>query len=102
LGSQELTREEFDKDKAKYEKQAKDGRTTIGQGANDYWLWYKTRAALVATDDWRDSTINVDVENSIITLKGTVSSNAQKQKAVTVAKSIDGVKTVKNFLKISK
>ena len=31
--SKEVTREEFDKDKARYEKEAKDAGSTIGQGA---------------------------------------------------------------------
>jgi len=96
-----LTREEFDKDKAKYEKQAKDVGNAIGQGPNDSWLWYKTRAQLVKTDELRDSTINIDVDNSVVTIKGKVSSKAQKEKAVSVAKSVDGVKAVKDLLKIS-
>src|SRR5687767_12885348 len=63
----EMTREDFDKDKAKYEKEAKDAGSTIGQGANDMWLWTKVRAALLATDDLRESTINVDVANDVVT-----------------------------------
>ena len=61
----------------------------------------KTRAALLATDDLRESTINVDVANDVVTLKGTVANAAQKTRAEQVAKAIDGVKSVKNELKVA-
>jgi hyperosmotically inducible protein len=96
----DITRADFDRDKAKYEGKAKSSGATIGQGANDLWLWTKTRSALATTDDLRDSTINVDVENDVVTLKGSVGSQAQKTKAETVAKGIDGVKSVKNSLTV--
>lgn len=98
--NKELTREDFDKDKAKYEKEAKDENATIGTGANDLWLWTKTRSAFLATDDLRESTINVDVASDVVTLKGTVGTPAQKTKAEEVAKGIEGVKSVKNELKV--
>jgi len=94
-----VTREEYEKNKADYEKEK--GSSTIGQGANDMWLWVKTRASLLSTNDLRDSTINVDVVNDVVTLQGTVASAAQKTKAEEVAKAIDGVKTVKNELKVA-
>ena len=100
FGNQEITREEYNKDKAKYEKQANE--STIGQGADDTWIWFKTKGALATDNDLSNSTINVDVDNSIVTLKGTVRSKSQKEKAISVAKGIEGVKDVKDLLKISK
>ncbi len=94
-----ITREEYDRNRANYEKDK--GSSTIGQGVNDSWLWFKTRAALMTTDDLRDSTINVDAVNDVITLKGTVATAAQKTKAEQIAKDIDGVKSVKNELKVA-
>lgn len=96
-----VTREEWEKDKARYEKEAKEASSSIGQGANDLWIWTKTRAALTTTDDLRDSTVNVDVANDVITLKGTVATKAQKDKAVEVAKGIEGQKGVKDELKVA-
>ena len=93
-----ISREEYDKRRAEYEKDK--GSSTIGQGINDSWLWFKTRAALAAADDLRDSTINVDCVNDVITLKGTVANASQKTRAEAVAKGIDGVKSVKNELKV--
>jgi osmotically-inducible protein OsmY len=94
-----ITREQYDKNRADYEREK--GSSTIGSGANDSWLWFKTRAALLTTSDLRESTINVDVVNDVVTLKGTVETAAQKTKAEQVAKDIDGVKGVKNELKVA-
>lgn len=93
-----ISREEYDKERAEYEKDR--GSSTIGQGVNDSWLWFKTRAALLTADDLRDSTINVDVVNDVVTLKGTVATPGQKKRAEEVAKGIDGVKSVKNELQV--
>jgi len=68
---------------------------------NDGWLWVKTRFDLAAADDLRDSTINVDVDNAVVTLSGTVATAAQSTKASQVAKAVEGVKSVKNMLKVS-
>src|SRR5215213_4592621 len=94
-----VTREEYEKNKGDYDKDR--GSSTIGSGANDSWLWVKTRASLLGTSDLRESTINVDVVNDVVTLKGTVENAAQKTKAEQVAKGIDGVKSVKNELKVA-
>lgn len=93
-----VSRADYDKDKAKYE--AEKGASTIGQGANDSWIWFKTKGALAAADDLRDSTINVDVANDVITLKGTVATKAESDKALAVARGIEGQKGVKNELKV--
>jgi len=93
-----VARADYDRDRSKYE--ADKGTSTIGQGANDSWLWFKTKGALAASNDLRDSTINVDVANDVITLKGTVATQAQKTQAETVAKGIDGQKGIKNELKV--
>ena len=93
-----VSRDEYDKNRAEYEKDR--GSSTIGQGINDSWIWFKTRAALSAASDLRDSTINVDVVNDMITLKGTVANAAQKASAEKVAKGIEGQKGVKNEITV--
>ena len=95
------TREEYEKSKAKYESEAKGKGSKIGTGLEDGWLWTKIRYELAAADDLRDSTINVDVDNGVVTLRGTVASPAQKAKAVATAKAVTGVKSVKDELKVS-
>jgi osmotically-inducible protein OsmY len=95
------TREEYERDKARYQKEAKDIGRKIGSGVNDGWLWAKTRYELAAADDLRDSTVDVDVDNDVVTLTGTVATPEQKARAETIAKSIEGVKSVKNLLKVA-
>jgi hypothetical protein len=98
LANANVTREEYDRNRAEYERDR--GESTIGQGANDSWLWFKTKTALATANDLRDSTINVDVVNDVITLRGTVASAAQKSSAEAVAKGIEGQKGVRNQLTV--
>jgi hypothetical protein len=95
------TREEYERDKDRYQREARESGRTVGTGLNDGWLWVKTRFDLAAADDLRDSTINVDVDNAVVTLSGTVASAAQKTRAEQVAKAVEDVKSVKNMLKVA-
>ena len=94
------TREDYERDKARYQREAKESGRTVGTGLNDGWLWVKARFDLAAADDLRDSTINVDVDQAVVTLSGTVASAAQRARAEAVAKQIEGVKSVRNQLKV--
>jgi len=94
------TRAEYEANKERYNREAKESGRTVGTGLNDGWLWVKARFDLAAADDLRDSTINVDVDKGVVTLTGTVANAAQKAKAETVAKSVEGVTGVKNQLKV--
>lgn len=96
--SSTMTREEYDKNQASYETERTGSK--IGTGAEDSWLWFKTKAALTAVDELRDSTINVDVENSVVTLRGTVASKAEADKAIAAAKGVKDVKDVKSVLTV--
>lgn len=95
------TAKENEARRADIEAEAKRTGSTVGQGAEDWWLWSKTRSALAAENDLTDSTINVDVTNSVITLRGEVRSQAEVQKANAVAKGIEGQKGIKNTLKVN-
>lgn len=94
------TREDYETNRERYSREAKESGRKVGTGANDLWLWVKTRFDLAAADDLRDSTINVDVDNDVVTLTGTVASAAQKTRAEAVAKAIEGVKSVRNQLRV--
>lgn len=94
------TRAEYEANKERYNREAKQSGRKVGTGTNDTWLWIKTRWDLAAADDLRDSTINVDVDNDVVTLSGTVASAAQKTRAEAVAKAVEGVKSVRNELKV--
>ncbi|MFP5261714.1 MAG: BON domain-containing protein [Blastocatellia bacterium] len=96
-----LSREDFDKQKDRFEKEAKDLGHKIGSGAEDLWIWTKARAALASADDLRDSTIKVDVDNNAVTLSGTVPTAAQKSNAEQAVRSVEGVKGVKNEIQVA-
>ena len=96
-----VSREDFEKSKDSIARQARDLGRNIGKGADDLWIWTKTRTALATADDLRDSTINIDVDNNVVTLSGTVPAEAQKAKAEQVARGIEGVSSVKNQITVS-
>ncbi len=96
-----MTREDYDKDKVRFSDDAKKAGNTIGSGLEDGWLWTKTRTVLSNAEDLRDSTINVDVDNNVVTLRGTVANQGQKAKAEMLAKGVKDVKSVRNDLKVS-
>ncbi|HUE81055.1 MAG TPA: BON domain-containing protein [Pyrinomonadaceae bacterium] len=95
------SREEYERDRDRYDREAKEAGRTIGSGVNDGWLWVKTRFELAAADDLRDSTVEVDVEDATVTLTGTVATAQQRSRAEEIAKSIEGVKAVRNNLKVA-
>jgi hyperosmotically inducible protein len=74
-----------------------------GRAIDDGWIKSKIYAQYLA--DWNtvldDSNIDVDVDRGVVSLKGTVKSAAAKTKAVSIAKATDGVKSVKDLLRIA-
>lgn len=95
------TREEYDRDRERYDREARESGRRVGSGANDGWLWVKSRFELATADDLRDSTIDVDVDNGVVTLSGTVASTTQKARAEQIVTVVEGVRSVKNQLKIA-
>jgi hypothetical protein len=95
-----ISREDYEKNRSEYER-SRNSNESVGQSLEDSWLWFKTKSALMTTSDLRDSTINVDVQNGVITLKGTVASAAEKTKAKQVADGIEGKKSVVDQLKVA-
>ena len=94
------SKEEYERDKANYRAEAKNKNESVGESMEDGWIHIKVRAALAAADDLRDSTINVDVDNNVVTLRGSVGNAASKKAAEDAAKKVDGVKSVSNKLEI--
>jgi osmotically-inducible protein OsmY len=95
-----ISKEEWEKDKESFGQKAKEAGDKIGQGLEDGWLWAKTRGALLATSGLETTGINVDVNNGMIILRGTVPSQDQVKKADAVAKGVSGSKGVQNQLKV--
>jgi hyperosmotically inducible protein len=73
-----------------------------GRAVDDGWIKSKIYAQYLA--DWGtildDSDIDIDVVNNVVTLSGTVKSAEAKSRAVATAKATDGVKSVRDSLKV--
>ena len=74
-----------------------------GRAIDDGWIKSRIYAQYLA--DWNsvldDSNIDVDVDRNVVTLNGTVKSKEAKTKAVAIARATDGVKSVRDNLKIA-
>jgi hyperosmotically inducible protein len=66
----------------------------------DGWLVMKVHSEFVNEDVLSGSNIDVDVKNGVVTLQGTVPSEAARARALALAKANDGVKSVVDQLKI--
>lgn len=76
------------------EKEKEEARSNSEQPVNDTWITTKVKADLLATEDVSGLDINVETTNGVVRLSGNVSSRAQIDKAVEVARGIDGVTKV--------
>lgn len=72
----------------------------IGSGGNDLFLFTRARAAVNADPELRAANLILEVKEGVLTLSGTVASDAHKSKAEQLVKE-SGVKTVKNQLRVS-
>ena len=58
------------------------------------------KSSFVGVDLLDGSEIDVDTNNHVVTLRGTVASEAARTRAASLAKQVEGVKSVKNELKV--
>jgi len=79
----------------------KDGLSATGENINDAWINTKIHTDMVNEASLKGSDINVDVNNHVVTLKGTVASAAGRARAEEIAKTTQGVNAVRNMLAIA-
>jgi hyperosmotically inducible periplasmic protein len=72
-----------------------------GTGLRDGWVKARVAAQFVTETALDNSDIDIDVGRGAVTLIGTVSSEAARMRAESMAKATDGVKSVRNNLKLS-
>ena len=80
---------------------AKDATGTTGKAITDGWIKSKIAAQYVTEDSLDNSDIDIDVSRGAVVLNGAVRTAAAKDKATALAKGTDGVKSVKNNLKVN-
>ncbi|MCR6627640.1 MAG: BON domain-containing protein [Pseudoxanthomonas sp.] len=64
------------------------------QPVDDTWITTKVKADLLASSNVPGTEVKVDTVNGVVTLSGTVSTQAEKDKAIKVTRAIKGVKNV--------
>jgi len=79
---------------------AKANKETVGQSLEDAWIHTKVVAKLITNSQTPERKINVDVVDGAVTLRGQVDTAEGKTEAERLAKDTDGVKSVKNELKV--
>jgi hyperosmotically inducible protein len=78
----------------------KEGLSKTGEVITDAWITTRVHSKFVGEDLLKDSDINVDTKDHIVTLKGTVMSAAGRARAVAQAKEVEGVHQVIDHLTI--
>lgn len=80
---------------------SKNAGSDVGEEITDGWITTKVKAGFLNEDPLKGSDINVDTNNHVVTLKGTVTSAAGRARAVAIAKSTKGVTRVVDALTIA-
>jgi hyperosmotically inducible protein len=84
------------------QKKAGDAMDRGGEVLTDAAITTAVKSKFLADSDVPGMKIDVDTSNGVVTLNGTVPSAAEKRRAVQIAKETDGVKSVKDNLKVGK
>jgi hyperosmotically inducible protein len=74
--------------------------STAGEVIDDSILTAKVKAALIESPETKAHQINVETKQGVVQLSGFVDNAAAKSAATSVAKSVSGVKDVKNELSV--
>jgi osmotically-inducible protein OsmY len=80
---------------------SKEAASATGSVVKDAWITSATKAKLVADDQVSAMDVNVDTRDGVVTLFGTVDSMEAKRAAEQNARSVSGVRDVKNQIEIA-
>jgi hyperosmotically inducible protein len=80
--------------------QVGDAARKTGNAITDSWITMKVHSQFIPEDVLENSDINVDTNAGVVTLKGTVPTEAARARAIALAKATDGVKSVTDQLRI--
>ena len=73
----------------------------VGQVVADSAITTKIKTQLATDDGLSGTSIQVETKNGVVTLSGTVPSNAMRKRAGRIASATDGVKGVTNNIKVA-
>ena len=80
----------------------KDAVSKTGENITDGWITSRVKTKFMGDDALRASAINVDTNEHVVTLTGSVPSAAARDTAMAMAKEVEGVNRVVDKLKIVK
>lgn len=89
------------KNAAKPAPPVKEPTPVVGSGGSDFALFNQARGALDAADAAFVNGVIIDIKEGNAILTGGVASEAQKKKAEDIVRSVKGIKSVKNNLRVS-
>lgn len=84
----------------KIERAVTSAATDAKTGITDSWLTAKTKIALFADERVKSVDVSVETVDATVTLRGKVDSDEAKAAAASVAKSVEGVRSVRNDLQV--
>ena len=76
------------------EKSAERTASEAGEAVSDTWITTKVKSTLLAADSTPGMEIEVETNDGVVSLSGTVATEAQREMAIEKAKTIKGVKDV--------
>jgi osmotically-inducible protein OsmY len=76
------------------------GAAAVSAAGSDTWITTKAKISLLTADGVSGTKIDVDTVDGKVTLHGKVPTAAEKAKAESTVKAIEGVKEVKNLLQV--
>ena len=96
----EKTGDKIEQKTEKAESKVKSTTDKATTATKDSWLTSKTKIALFADERVSGSDVHVDTKNGVVSLRGKVKSAEEKAAAEEVAKTVEGVASVKNQLQV--
>ena len=85
---------------AKVVEKTKEGAEKTGEVATDTWITSRIKTKMVGEDVLKDSDVHVSTTDHVVTLTGSVKSAAGREKAASIARDVEGVKSVVNKIAV--
>ena len=79
---------------------ATDTRQSTSEYVDDSWITTKVKSEIFAEPSLKVAQVNVETYKGVVQLSGFVESNADMAKAVEIARSVKGVTSVKNDMRL--
>ena len=75
-------------------------RASTGEYIDDSWITTKVKSGIFKEPSLKVTQINVETNKNVVQLSGFVDSQASMTKAVAIARSVEGVSSVKNDMRL--